>query len=206
MLLRQFQHWTPEEDTDLRLVWSELTNEALERRFNRSMPALNQRATFLGMTHVPQGMESLKQAAARLGFHYRSFVKIVAWSGARTMVSRKSKPGEHTKHRLIEAGTADAVAEAWLATATPAEWAHERGVTPGILMSVMKHAREQGLVAKHMAFGRQYRLTGEEFSVLAAAWDARVEQSRKSAAELLRAIARTRLGKKQKKQKKGKKV
>lgn len=192
---RYKRHWTQGEDDDLELRWSEMDKPQLERHFQRPFFGIMRRAvSVLKLPGVPQGMESLKQASIRLGFHKDSLPRILAWAGVKTQSARTSRLGANAEHRIVSSGLAEEAVEAFLATATPAEWGRERGITRGRVNAMVRHGIRLNIIRHSMRFGNEYRLTEEDFDRVQGSWESRVADHEVRRNEALVASVRRRFG------------
>lgn len=179
-LARTKKRWTPEEDRDLTFAWSEMTNEQLVRKFQRPIRGIYHHAQIaLRLPGVPQGMESVRAAAKRLGFTKNSLPAILKWAGVRPQISRGAwrVEGDVVRHRNVNASVATDAVEAWLKTASATEWARSKGINRGTMNSMLAHGRETGMIGPHLYIGRGYRLTEEQVDALAASYAERVRAS-----------------------------
>lgn len=138
-------HWTPEEDDRLRLLWEGLSPpHVVARELGRSKGAVIQRATHLGLGRgVPQGYESIAQAAARTGLCEPTLRRVLLWAGVRRRRTMSSGPRAMPRgsHTCVDPFDVDEAVARWLATETVTAAAKRRGLRAITLTAWLREAK-----------------------------------------------------------------
>lgn len=170
------KHWTDQEDLVLTLSWTSRTPKDIADELGRSYEAVMRRSQTIGLSAIPTGWETLKKAAERLGFKGSTLKLILNWNKTPAVFSRNSDPVKKYRHMLVRTVDADKAVAKWMSYSTPVEWGRHLGLTRGYINSVIRHAKEVGLLTDRDRFTRKkWRVSLDKVHKMIASYQRRVD-------------------------------
>lgn len=106
--------WTAEDDRRIQMLWGEKTVRSIAARLNRTPAAISLRAYRLGLRGgAPDGMESMKAASRRTGFHATTLREILSAFRVAMRVPM-SISGVRSPRRVVDVDDVNDAVGAWL--------------------------------------------------------------------------------------------
>jgi hypothetical protein len=149
--LSKHRIWTKTDDAHLRDLWGDFGLKTVAKRLGRTPGSVYWRAAKIGLARgVPDGMESIRDAAERTGYAPIQVHQIVAWATAagvfrstrgfeviRRTMSLPSRGRSYHFH-FVDPVDLDEAIDAWNATETRESAARRRGISAEALENALR--------------------------------------------------------------------
>ena len=111
-------HWTPEEDSRLRLLWGDgHTVNYVARKLGRPPFGVYERARTIGLPcGCPQGHEYMTHAARRTGYTIPALRHILRWAGVPIRPAMSLPTPRPKRGRVVDSGDLDDALDRWIQT------------------------------------------------------------------------------------------
>ncbi len=139
------QKWTAHDDDRLRMAWGIQSVTKLAADLDRTRRAVCNRAEKIGLgLGVPQGFESIYEAALRCGYDRKQIRRILTW--AHVCVRPAPSRSGRTRVRIVEPGDVDAAVGKWCAAETLEDAARRAGVSPTAMRDALSLEATRGTI------------------------------------------------------------